>query len=337
MKRSISLLLMLALLIGGFAYAGYRLGGQKDEVALNLTILVSDQFGDKSFNDSAFDGGEALKEENVNVTYIECKGENFKQQMMTAASNSEMVICVGWEFWEITDVCQEFPDTKFMWMDNAVESPEAYTNLLNVTFAQNEGSYLAGYIAAAMSSSGVIGAVGGNNDDTTNDFIVGYTQGARQANSSVQVLTAFADGDYNNPELGESLANSLHAQGADIIFQIAGDTGLGVFKAAKENGFYAIGVDKDQKTELPEYEDVILCSVKKDLGKVIYNLVTDYTREGSFEGGTVFRAGMANGYVDVVYGDKTGTQLVGDYLVAQVEDFKLRIENGDVKVDSALY
>lgn len=327
---------MLALLIGGFAFAGYKLGGEKSDVVLNLTILVSDAFGDKSFNDSAFDGGEALKEDNVNVSYIECKGENFKQQMMTAAPESDMVICVGWEFWEIADVCQEYPDTKFIWMDNSVESPEAYPNLLNVTFAQNEGSYLAGYIAAAMSGTGVIGAVGGNNDDTTNDFIVGFSQGAKQANSSVTVLSAFAGGDYDNPELGENLALALNAKGADVIFQIAGDTGIGVIKAAKENGFYAIGVDKDQKIELPEYEDAVLCSMKKDLGKAIYDLVEEYIEEGTFEGGTVFRAGMASGYVDICYGDSSSTPLVGDYLKAQVEDFKTRIENGDVTVDTAL-
>ncbi len=336
MKRSISLLLLLALLIGGFAYAGYRLGGDKENIALDMTILVSDTFGDKSFNDSAHDGGEALKEENVNVTYIECKGENFKQQMMSAAPTSDMVVCVGWEFWEIAEVSQEFPDTKFIWMDNSVESPEAYTNLMNVTFAQNEGSYLAGYIAAAMSNSGVIGAVGGNNDDTTNDFIVGYTQGAKQANSSVSVVTAYADGDYDNPELGETLAMSLRAQGADVIFQIAGDTGLGVIKAAKENEFYAIGVDKDQKIELPQYEDAILCSMKKDIGKAIYNIVLEYIEEGTFAGGTVMKAGMANGYVDICYGDKDSTPLVGDYLKAQVEDFKTRIENGDVVVDTTM-
>lgn len=336
MKKSISLLLILAVVIGGFVFAGHLINGDKDENALKVAIVVSSNFGDRSFNDSARDGGEALKAEGITVNYVECGEKDFKQNMMNAAGASDMVVCVGWEFWEITDVATEYPDKKFIWIDNAVEEPEEYPNILNLVYSQNKGSYLAGYIAAAMSQSGTIGCVGGVDDDVVNDFIVGFTQGAEAANGSIQVISAFAGGDYDNPELGKELARELHAKNADIIFQIAGNTGNGVLQAAKEDGFYAIGNDKDQKIEFPEYEDAILCSVKKDVGRSIYDLVMMYANNDVFNGGMVRTADMSKGYVDIGYGNSSTTDLVSDDLKEEVYKLKQMINDGDIIVDSTI-
>ena len=101
---------------------------------------------------------------------------------------------------------------------------EPVANVLNITYAQNEGSFLAGYIAAAMSESGTVGAVGGEDSDTINDFIVGYTQGAEyygtENGKAVNVVKNYA-GTYDDPAKGKECALALHDQGADVIFQIA--------------------------------------------------------------------------------------------------------------------
>ena len=336
MQRSISLILILALLIGIFAYAGYKIDADTDENAVTVSIVVSTTFGDKSFNDSAHAGGEKLEAEGMFVNYVECGGQNYKQCVMDAASVSDIVFCAGWEFWEITDVANENPGVKFVWLDNTVEDPEDYTNLINVLYSQNEASYLAGYIASAMSQTGVIGVVGGNDDDTINDFVAGFTQGAQDCNDGVDVLTEYAGGDYDNPVLGKQLAMGLYEQGADIIFQVAGNTGNGVIQAAKEGGFYAIGVDSDQKDTLPEYEDAIICSVIKRIGETIYRITMDYAREGEFNGGTILQAGLSDGSVGLSYGSKGTTKLVDKDLAEEISELSADIIEGEIEVESTL-
>ena len=335
MKRSLSLLLIMGLLIAGFAYLGSVMNTTISEDSIDLNIVVASEFGDGSFYDSARDGGEALKKEGVNVSYTECKDQGFRQNMINAADNSDIIVLVGWEFWELDEIALDYPDKYFIWIDNALESPEDYPNVLNVLYEQNEGSYLAGYIAAAMSQTGTIGAVLGVDDATGQDFIAGYTQGAKQANSQTRVIVNNAEGDYENPALGKTLAEELNSQGADVIFQIAGNTGKGVFEAAQEKGFFAIGVDKDQKKELPEYDEVILCSVVKEVGLSIHNLIKDYADKGVFRGGRVINVGMDKGYVGISYGSIISKQLVSDDLKNQVEKLQKRIVSGEIKVDSA--
>ncbi len=335
MKRSIAFILVLALVIGIFQFVGKQISGDGDVQALNVTIMVSSEFGDKAINDSAHDGGEALKDDGLKVKYIECKNENFKKNMMDAAAESDVVVCVGWEFWEITDVSVEYPNVKFIWADNAVDEPEEYPNLLSIMYAQNEEAYLVGYLSSAMSQTGTVVLVAGSEDTSVNDFIVGFRQGAKDCNSGTRILTASANGDYDNPELGERLAYGLVDDGADVVFQVAGYTGTGVYKAAKKRGFYAIGVDKDHKIEFPEYEDAILCSVKKDVGKSIRKIVYQYALEEKFDGGRVLLANMAKGYIDVVYGDDSSTQLVDSSLMEELQDLKTDIIDGNLTVDTA--
>lgn len=127
--------------------------------------------------------------------------------MKNAADQADVVVCVGWEFYDVETIAPEYPNVKFIWIDNATSEPVA--NVLNITYAQNEGSFLAGYIAAAMSESGTVGAVGGEDSDTINDFIVGYTQGAEyygtENGKAVNVVKNYA-GTYDDPAKGKECA-----------------------------------------------------------------------------------------------------------------------------------
>ena len=80
---------------------------------------------------------------------IECNNVDHTQQIRNAADAAEIVVLVGWEFYDVETVAPEYPDVHFIWVDNATSAPVA--NVLNITYAQNEGSFLAGYIAAKMS------------------------------------------------------------------------------------------------------------------------------------------------------------------------------------------
>lgn len=107
---------------------------------------------DRSFYDSSKEGVDRLaKDFGVQVSTIECNNENHATQMKNAADQADVVVCVGWEFYDVETIAPEYPNVKFIWIDNATSEPVA--NVLNITYAQNEGSFLAGYIAAAMSET----------------------------------------------------------------------------------------------------------------------------------------------------------------------------------------
>ena len=235
---------------------------------------------------------------------------------------------MGWEFYDIAEVAPSYPDVKFIWIDNATDEP--VPNVLNITYAQNEGSFLAGYIAASMSKTGVVGAVGGQDQPVINDFIVGYKQGALAANPEIKVVTNYTN-DYDDPAKGKDCAIALNDQKADVIFQIASAAGDGVFQAAKQRGFYAIGVDSDQKYIDPE---VIICSMKKEVGNSIYDAVAKLANGDASLWGTTWVADMSNGYVGIGYGDDAMTQQVSADLKAAVEEMAQKIISGEIKVDT---
>lgn len=329
MKKVIALVLCLMMAVSLFAGCNQQpqASGESD---LTVALVVAGTFGDRSFYDSSKAGCDKLKAEGVNVKTIECNNENFAQQMRNAADAAEVVVLVGWEFWEVEAIAAEYENVRFIWIDNATAEPVA--NVLNITYAQNEGSFLAGYIAAKMSKTGVIGAVGGEDTDTINDFIVGYEQGAKYANPDVEVGVQYA-GTYDDPAVGKECALTLYDMGADVVFQIASKTGDGVFEAAKEKGFYAIGVDSDQK-----YidENVIICSMCKEVGESIYYAVKQYIEKGDDCGlfGTTWVADMNTGYVGIGYGESGSVQQIPEELKAEVEELAKKIVSGEIKVDS---
>ena len=333
MKKTISLLLVFAMILSAFALTGCsKDNGEGEE--LTVSIVVSSAFGDKSFNDSAKEGADKLAQDyGVKIKTIECQEENFKQYMVQAAEESDIVVPVGWQFYEIPEVAKEYPDTKFIWVDNEAEGIADLPNVLCITYAQNEGSFLAGYIAAKMSQSGVVGAVGVEQNTTIDDFIVGYKQGALYANPDIKVVTNYAN-TYEDPAKGKECALALHNQGADVIFQIAGNTGNGVFAAAQEAGFYAIGVDQDQKISAPEYDKQIICSMKKEVGLSIYDTIKTFIEEEKWEGARVWTADMATGYVSIAYGNEDSEQQISDAIKSEVEEIAGKIVSGDIVVDT---
>ena len=327
-KRIISLLLaalMVAGLMGVTALAA--------EEPLTVALVVADKFGDRSFYDSSKAGCDKLvADKGVELVTIECSGENHATQMRNAADAADVVVCVGWEFYDIETIAPEYPDVKWIWIDNATSEP--VENVLNITYAQNEGSFLAGYIAAAMSESGVVGAVGGEDADTINDFIVGYEQGAQywadSNDAEIEVLHNYAN-TYTDPAVGKECAIALNDEGADVIFQIASATGDGVFEAAKEKGFYAIGVDSDQKYIDPE---VIICSMKKEVGDSIYAAVSELLDGDASRWGTTWVADMSTGYIGIGYGEDDAPQQIPDELKESVADIAEAIVSGQIVVDT---
>ena len=333
MKKSISLLLVLVLILGMFAYISSedKEDGAEDET-LAVTIVVSSAFGDKSVNDSAKEGGEMLAaEDRFQVEYIECNNEKIKQHLMDAADDSDVVIAVGWQCYEISEVAPEYPKVKFILVDNAAEGIENIPNLLSITYAQNEGGFLAGYIAAEMSSAGVIGTVGGEETEAAKDYIHGFKQGAAYVNPEIQVVSVFT-GNNDDPVAARQYGLELAETGADVVFNLTGNGSTGVFQAARESGMYAIGIETDQKLSCRDYDNLILCSVSRDIGQSVYDVICAYGQDDTWEGGKVLLTDMATGYISVVYGNENSMQVLDEELKAKVDEIRDMIVSGDIKV-----
>jgi basic membrane protein A len=181
------------------------------------------------------------------------------------------------------------------------------------------------------SKTQTVGFVGGEDSDTINNFFVGYSQGALAANPAGTVLSPLYAGDYDSPDKGKELAIALYSSGADVVFAVAGKTGLGVFDAAKELNGFAIGVDSDQKYIDPEH---ILCSMVKNIGESIYQVIGMYLEDGIFPGGTIWEADLSTGIVTLGYGTADMAQQVTDAVKAEAEALALQIETGAIVVDS---
>lgn len=328
MKKLLSMLLCLTLILSVCS-------GCAAEAASNVKVAlcVAETLGDLGFYDSANEGLKRLEADfGVIGSVVECKSDASMYQvaLVEAAETSDVVVAVGWQFWDgLCAVAPEMPETKFIFVDNGLDG--VGDNLLSIVYAENEGSFLAGYIAMKMAASGVVGVIGGENSETINNFIVGYRQGALYANPEGKVLDPIYTDDYEAPDKGKEAALSLYSQGADVVYQVAGKTGLGVFEAAQEQGKYAIGVDSDQKYVNP---DVIICSMMKKVGDSVYDVIARFIENGEFAGGTIWEADMSTGLVALGYGDETMPQQISDELKAEVNALAEQIIAGEIVVES---
>ncbi len=311
---------------------------------IRVTGVIATQLGDMSFNDSAKAGLDELGDQGFSVNVTECNTDEtqYEPQLRTAAENSDIVIGVGSELTMIDKVADDYPDVKFIWIDNPASNPEKHPNLTSVLYAQNEGSYLVGYIAGSMTKSGVVGFIGGADIPVINDFRVGYEQGAKQAGKDlgkdVKIVKGYT-GDWSDTNLGAEWAQDLQAKGADIIFCAAGGSGNGAIMKAKELGIKCIGVDQDQRITLGDgkYADDILCSMIKNVHKSIVDYVNQINEsEENWKGGEIFYAGLDGGYVEVAYGSDDMKVLVPEDVLSALDEQIKKIADGEIKVDTAM-
>ena len=208
--------------------------------------------GDFGFNDIIYRGGiDAQNKFNIPVKIVAPK-DNEKLTSI-AKKLIEKEKCNFIIFGEavggkkvIPKLARKYPKTDFVLLDGTLR--EYRSNTSSVTFSQNEGSFLAGYLAAAMSKTKIIGFVGGMNIPVINDFFVGYKAGAHYFDKKIIILKKYIEGKkpWSDPETAYKKTETLIKKGADVIYVPAGASNLGVFNACKKHNKYAIGTDVDQ-------------------------------------------------------------------------------------------
>ena len=295
--------------------------------------MVTDQGGinDKSFNQSSYEGLKAYeKDGKVKFDYIESHKDSDYQPNLESAldSESDIIFTVGYALFDATSkAAKENPDQNYAIIDNA--NPDKVKNLLGITFADHENSFLVGYIAGMTTKSNNVGFVGGMESAVIDRFEYGYRAGvkeaAREKGQDIEVQVQYAN-SYADQAKGKNIANQMYQKGADVIFHAAGGTGIGVFEAEKENNKYVIGVDRDQKDEAP---DNILVSTIKGVGKAVQLTIDDY-KDGKFKGGETKSYSLKDGdALGIAYGDN---DLVDQKVKDKVEDLRNQIVDGKIKV-----
>ena len=219
-----------------------------EDVVPGLLYNMGGKF-DKSFNQAAYDGAEAFKQE-TGTEYMEFEPTTEAQREQAlrnmARRGANIIVAVSFaQTSAVETVAAELPEVKFTLIDGVVDAP----NVQSVVFKEHEGSFLVGMLAAMASQTGKVGFIGGMDIPLIRKFACGYEQGAKHVNGDAEVyvnMTGNTPSAWNDPTKGGELAQSQFDRGADVVFAAAGGTGVGVYQAAKDAGKLAIGVDSNQ-------------------------------------------------------------------------------------------
>lgn len=315
--------------------------------------LVSDQGGwdDKSFNESAYNGlveaGESMK---VDTQTAESTDESdFQPNVDTmVAEDCDIIIGVGFMLQDaIQKAADVNPDIKFGLVDSgfadADHNPITIDNGRPLLFNTAEAAYLAGYVAAGTTETGIVATFGGMPIPSVQVFMDGFADGVDAYNEahgeSVTLLgwdKAEQKGSFTqsfeDQAKGQQITDGFISQGADIIMPVAGPVGLGAASAVKSaDGVKIIGVDSDWYESAPEFSSIVLTSVIKDIDVSILEVIADLI-EGDFTS-DAFVGTLENGGVDLAPFHDFEDDVDPD-LVKEVNDLKAKIISGELKVES---
>ncbi|HET9128568.1 MAG TPA: BMP family ABC transporter substrate-binding protein [Propionibacteriaceae bacterium] len=290
-------------------------GGASTSAASNVkACMVSDSggFDDKSFNQTSLAGlTRAGQQLGIQTAKVESSSDADYATNVSSLLTAKCTVIVGVGFKlgdAITAAAKANPNVDFAIVDDAPQG--APSNLQPLEFNTAQSSFLAGYLAAAMSKTGKVGTFGGLNIPTVTVFMDGFAQGVdyynQQKGKSVQVLGWDAkkqDGQFvpgsnpfGNVSGGQTVAKGLVSQGADILFPVAGGAGVGALQTASDSGgkVSAIWVDTDGYVSVPQFKSVIMTSVYKGMDNAVFASIQAAT-QGKFSGkayvGTLANAG----------------------------------------------
>ena len=325
MKKS-----MMASFAGMFAAATVALSAPA--LADIKPAVIYDMGGkfDKSFNEGVWNGVKRFTEETgIEVMEFEVTNEAQRSQAMQRMVDRGATVVLGVGFAQadaIASISAENPDVQFSIIDVGWLSGD---NLRQYVFKEHEGSYLVGVAAAMASETGKVGFVGGMDIPLISKFACGYVGGAKSVNADITVyqnMTGTTPAAWNDPVKGAELTRSQIDRGADVVYQAAGGTGVGVIQAAVDAGKLAIGVDSNQNGIAP---GSILTSMLKRVDVAAYNTFMD-AKTGSFTSG-VQVLGVAEDGVGWAL-DENNRSLISADMEAAIEQARADIESGKIVV-----
>ncbi|NMB21383.1 MAG: BMP family ABC transporter substrate-binding protein [Firmicutes bacterium] len=318
---------------------------------LKVALLINGTLGDRSFFDSAYDGMLAAEKElGIEFLLIEM-GYDQSVWDPTLADISEQnydVIILG--TWQMTESLQEIapwnPDKKFIIFDTEVDySLGNLDNVYSIVYKQNEGSFLAGALAAMVTTSDLpkvnadktIGFLGGIDIPVINDFLVGYIEGALYIDPEIKVDISYI-GSFDDSAKGKEMALAQYNRGVDIGFNVAGQAGLGQLDAAKDTDRWAIGVDSDQALLFAETDpvkaDLIVTSMLKRIDNSLVRALKMHL-EGTLPYGQAEALGLAEEAVGLA-NNEFYQKLIPEEFRSELEILADKVNRGEIEVSTAL-
>jgi basic membrane protein A len=300
---------------------------------------------DNSFNQTAWKGvQDAEAELGVTGRFLESQAETDYEANINSllGGSCDVIVTVGFLLGDATKTAAEQnPDQKFSIVDFAYDPP--IPNVLGQVYATDEAAFLAGYLAAGVTQSGVLGVFGGINIPPVTIFMDGFYHGVAyfndQKGTTVSVLgwdpesrEGLFTNNFESLDDGRAFAQNLYDEGADIVLPVAGPVGLGSAALADELGtdkLKIIGVDADLYFTDPAKQHVYLTSITKRMDATVLQVIKS-AMEGTFEGG-VLVGSLANGGVDLApFHDMEDT--VPDALKAELDTIRQGIIDGSIDV-----
>ena len=320
--------------------------GTDDSSADFCARMVTNSGGleDRSFNQSSWEGLQTAAEEygiDADVIISGSETDLAPNVEQAVATECGFILTVGYELATATlEQAEANPDLDFAIVDEVVEAD----NVKPIVFNTAEAAYLAGYLAAGVSKTGVVGTFGGGKQPPVTLFMDGFVDGVAAYNeahgTAVTALGWDKDaqeglftGDFEDVNKGKTYAANLIDQGADVILPVAGQVGEGAAAAAVDAGSVSvIWVDNDGYDTLPaEYRPILLTSVLKNTGDAVVEIVGS-SIDDTFDN-SAFVGTLENGGVGLApFHDMESS--VGDELAAELEQLTADIVAGTITVDS---
>lgn len=327
MKKILLVALVLTLVLGlGLSGCGKsdEKSDKSDKKYSVVMVLDTGGVGDESFNQAAYEGlKKAEKEYDISLEYLESEKEDDYAPNLTAAAEKKpsLVLAVGYKLSDgVAAAAKQFPDQKFAIIDSVVEAD----NVMSLTFKENEGSFLVGYLAGKTTKTDTVGFIGGIQGELIERFQYGFEAGVKQANPDVKVLSNYT-GSFTDVAKGKEAAVAQNKSGADVIFHASGKCGLGLIEAAGSNDFWAIGVDLDQSSVNP---DAVLASMIKRVDNAsFYSIKT--VIDGKFKGEAI-----SYGLAEEGVGISDDAKNVPEDLMTEIKNMEKQIVSEKIKIPS---
>ncbi len=314
-----------------------------------LGCLVTDTGGinDKSFNQSAWQGMQeaAAANPNISIKYLQSTSQSDYVTNINSflAEKCGIIVTVGFLMAQATQTAaQKNPTQDFAIVDNAYTPP--IKNVDALLFNTVEDGYLGGYLAAGMTKTGKVATFGGMQLPTVTIYMDGYYDGVQAYNAKhgthVQVLgwneatqKGSFTGDFTNQTKGQTTTQTFISEGADIIFPVAGNVGLGAAKAVQQadsagGNVNMMWVDTDGCISAAQYCKYFITSVTKGIQTAVKDAVLS-SQGGTFKGGN-FIGTLANGSVALAPFHDFASKVPAS-LQAELKTLQTEIENGTIK------
>jgi basic membrane protein A and related proteins len=288
--------------------------------------------GDESFNDMTYKGlGKVGKKFGLNIVVRECREPDLVEKLFLEIIDEgvEIIVLNGGQFFPLVQrYATVYPHIRMIANDFHAGD---FSNVKSILYNHGEGAFLAGVLAGSVSSKGRIGFIGAHDIEVIHVFKEGFRKGIEyvspQIDFQVQFIAKELDySGFSSPEKAYDIANSLYESGVDIIFAVAGMSGNGVIRAAKQNNKYVIGVDSDQDHMA---KGNVLTSVMKRLDIAIYNEIHQ-VMEGQFIPGVAWY-GLGNEGIGLTPMKYT-RDIIGETTLESLREIKRQIIAGKIHV-----